>query len=185
MKPLLAALAGFALIGAVGATQVNAQGVRVNIKKGDKRIEVNTSDRSTRTNTRENFRKPVETPKKSGGHFIVVEKKVWVAGHYVTEHKDVWVPGRYEIVRERRVDRHGCVFYVSVKKYIPGHYECREVKRYVPGCYKIVQEKVWVEDDCHTCSDHHDHGHGKAKGHVDNGKGKGKGKKHNRKRGRR
>ncbi|MBZ0137981.1 MAG: hypothetical protein K8I27_16615 [Planctomycetes bacterium] len=158
MKPLFAALAGFALIGAIGATQVHAQ-------RG------HTSTRS------ENFRKPVQTPK-SGGHYITVQKKVWVPGHYITEHKDVWVPGHYDVVRERRVDACGVVFYVSVKKFHPGHYECREVRTFVPGCYKITEERVWVEDRCDPCDEHgHGGGHGKATGSAGHGQ---KGKKRNR-----
>jgi hypothetical protein len=163
MKPILAALAGFALIGAIGATQVNAQSVRVNIEKGNKRVQISTGERSTRAD----FREPVQTPKKPSGHYITVTKKVWVPGHYITEHKDVWVPARYEVVRERRVDACGNVFYVSVKKLIPGHYECREVKTYVPGHYKTVQEKVWVEDEC-GCDGASAGGHGK--GHAGKGK---------------
>lgn len=166
MKPLLAALAGFALIGAVGATQVHAQ-------------------RGHHTNTRsENFRKPVRTPKASG-HYITVEKRVWVRGHYITEHKDVWVPGHYDVVRERRVDACGNVFYVRVKKWHKGHYECREVKTFVPGHYKTVRERVWVEDSCEPCHAHGGHDHGKAKGHTGGGKKGKKGKRGNRKRGRR
>lgn len=178
MKTLFAALAGFALIGAIGATQVDAQGVRISIKKDNKSVEVNTG-RSTRSP--EAFRKPERVEKKPSGHYITVQKKVWVPGHYITEHKDVWVPGHYDIVKQRRVDHCGNVYYVSVKKYHPGHYECREVKTYVPGRYEIREERVWVEDDC-GC-DHgggsvgHGNGHdkGKGKGH-EKGRGKGHGK---------
>ncbi|MEZ5991012.1 MAG: hypothetical protein R3E76_01480 [Planctomycetota bacterium] len=182
MKPLLAALAGFALIGAVGATQVNAQGVRININKGSKSVQIDTRSRSTRT---ADFRKPERVENHSGGHFAVIKKKVWIAGHY--EHRDVrvFIPAKTITVRERRVDRHGCVFYVNVCKTIPARHEivCKEV--FVPGRYEIREERVWIADDC-GCDEGHEHGksggHGEAGGHGSAGHGSAKKKagKHNR-----
>ncbi|MCB9932460.1 MAG: hypothetical protein H6841_03470 [Planctomycetes bacterium] len=168
MKTLLAALAGFALVGAVGATQVDAQSVRVNINRHGKSVEVNTG-RSTRS---EEFRKPERVEKQPSGHYITVQKKVWIPGHYITEHKDVWVPGHYDIVKERRVDHCGNVFYVSVKKFHPGHYECREVQTFVPGRYECREERVWVEDDC-GCRDGHDGGETGHGGRQGGGHGRG------------
>lgn len=188
MKPLLAALAGFALIGAVGATQVNAQrNVRISINKGSKSVEIDTRSRSTRT---ADFRKPERVENHSGGHFAIVKKKVWIAGHY--EHRDVrvFIPAKTITVRERRVDRHGCVFYVNVCKTIPARHEivCKEV--YVPGCYEIREERVWIADA--GCDDGHGHGksggdrHAGGHGSADHGGAKKKAGKSNRgKRGRR
>jgi hypothetical protein len=137
MKTMLAALAGFALIGAIGATQVSAQ--------------------SHRGGRSDNFRKAERVEKKQvTGHYVTVEEQVWVPGQYVTEHQDVWIEGHYDIVKEARTDCHGCVFYVSVKKWHPGHYECKEVCVYKPGYYKTVCKQVWVEDNCGT-----GHGHGR------------------------
>lgn len=188
MKPLLAALAGFALIGAVGATQMNAQGVRIDIHKADKHVVIDTRS-SNRTSTRTApapLRQP-ERVEKPSGHFITVKKKVWVPGHY--EHRDVkvLVPGKHIDVRERRVDNCGHVYYVNVCKFIPAHYEtvCKEV--YVPGCYEVREERVWVEDNC-GCDDGHGNDHGKGHGNdhdagYGHGGSSGKSKKSNRGRG--
>ena len=135
MKTLLATLAGFALVGAIGASQVSAQ-----------------SHRSTR---RENFRHAEKVEKKqASGYWTTVDEHVWVEGYYKTEHQDVWVAGHYDIVKEARTDCHGCVYYVSVKKWHPGHYECQEVCVWVPGYYKCVQKQVWVETGCDNGHSH-------------------------------
>lgn len=170
MKTLLAALAGFALIGAVGATQVNAQGVRAD-----------TRSRSTRAAV-EDFRKPARVENNAGGHFQVIKKKVWIAGHYEHREVRVFVPAKHVTVRERRVDRHGCVFYVNVCKTIAAHYDivCKEV--FVPGRYEIREERVWVADN-RGCEEDHGQGHGHATGHstaAGQGQNKKKGGKHNR-----
>ncbi|MCB9893854.1 MAG: hypothetical protein H6839_05375 [Planctomycetes bacterium] len=188
MKTLFAALAGFALIGAVGATQVKAQGVHIDIHKGDKHVVIDTNRGSNRT-APQPLRQPQRNEKKPSGHFITVQKKVWVPGHYETRTERVFVPERHEDVRERRVDRRGHVYFVTVCKVYPAHYEerCRQV--FIPGCYEIRSEKVWVEDNC-GCDDGHGHDRGKDHGNdhdagYGHGGGSGKGKKHNRGRGRR
>ena len=157
MKTLFAALAGFALIGAVGATQVNAQGVRIDIRKADKHVVIDTHRSPTHTSTRtqpQPLRQPERVVKQPSGHFITVQKKVWIAGHY--EHRDVQVlvPGKHIDVRERRVDHCGNIYFVNVCKFIPAHYEtvCKEV--FVPGRFEIREERVWVEDNC-GCGDSH------------------------------
>jgi hypothetical protein len=130
MKTFLAAIAGFALIGAIGATQVSAQ----------------SGHRGS-----SNFRKAERVEKhQPSGHYVTVEERVWVPGQYVIEHRDVWVEGHYDFVKEARTDRHGCVIYVTVKKWHPGQYECKEFRVYKPGYYKTVCKQVWVE---------HGHGH--------------------------
>ncbi|MCA8914487.1 MAG: hypothetical protein KDB90_03675 [Planctomycetes bacterium] len=182
MKTLFAALAGFALIGAVGATQVNAQGVRIDIRKADKHVVIDTTHTSNRTAPKP-LRQPQRNEKKSSGHFITVQKKVWVPGHYEERTVRVLIPASHEDVRERRVDSRGHVYFVTVCRVIPAHYEdqCRQV--FVPGCYEIRTEKVWVEDNC-GCDDGHGNDHGKNHGNDhDAGYGHGgssKGKKHNR-----
>jgi hypothetical protein len=61
----------------------------------------------------------------------------------VTE--SVYVPGRNVTVRERRVDHHGCVFFVDVCKYIPPHYEQVERCVVIPGRYETCTKQVWIE----------------------------------------
>jgi hypothetical protein len=178
MNKIFAAAAGMMLIGAIGAGTVQAQSVNIRIEKNDRTVEINAGHK--------------------GGHYITVKKKVWVEGCYQTVCEDVWVPavcqvineqvyvpascriveeqvwvpGQYVTVQERRVDAHGCVFHVSVRKFVAGHYECRkrevhvaahyetrqrhvdipghfekrERKVYVAGHFKVVEERVFVAD---------------------------------------
>jgi hypothetical protein len=152
MKALLAAAAGVLMIGAVGASDLNAQGVNIRINKGNKRVEVDTRGRAPEV------RITRERPAPQAGHYITVKKKVWHPGHYDTISERVWVPeqrrdvvenvyvpGKYVTVRERRLDSHGCVIFVDVCKYVPAHYE--QVTRCVviPAHYETCQKQVWVE----------------------------------------
>lgn len=205
MKAFIAA-AGLTLAGFFGAGHLDAQGVNIRITKNDKTVQVKTGGstnvqvtKNTRITRNEGFREGAKVEKQPSGHFITVEKKVWVPGHYETRIEKVFVPGHYVTkiekvyvpakhvdVRERRVDNCGNVYYVTVCKTIPAHYiDCekkvwvagcyvdKEVQHFVPGRYEIKYEKVWVEDDCNTCdtkpAPKPGHGHGKP--HDDNGHG--------------
>lgn len=179
MKALFTACAGLLLIGAVGASDLSAQRVSVKINKGHKSVEVNTGrgDSNVRV-TRE-----APQPKHQGGHYITVKEKVWHPGHYKTVTERVWVPEEHKtviervyvpaetiVVRERRVDHCGRVYFVNVCKTIPAHYKNVEKCVVIPGHFCEVQKKVWVEG-------HHDivekrvwveggNGNGHGHGHV-------------------
>lgn len=187
MKAMIAA-AGLMLAGFFGAGHLDAQGVNVRITKNDKTVQVKTGG-STKVevvkDTRsEGFREGAKVEKKPSGHFITVEKQVWVpghyetriervfvAGHYVTKIEKVYVPAKHVDVRERRIDHCGHVYYVTVCKTIPAHYiDCekqvwvpgcyveKECQHYVPGRYETRCEQVWVEDNH---GGHVGHNHGK------------------------
>lgn len=176
MKALLTACAGMLLIGAVGASDLNAQRVSVQINKGNKQVEVNAGRGAEVRITR-------EQPKPSG-HYVTVKEKVWHPGHYKTVTERVWVPEEHKIViervyvpaetitvRERRVDHCGNVYFVNVCKTIPAHYKnvekcvvipghfCEVRKQvWVEGHYDIIEKQVWVEHD--KPGNGHGHGHG-------------------------
>ena len=180
MKPLFAAIAGFALVGAVGATQRSAQRVRIDINKGDKHVSVNTGSRGAASRDSD-FRKPSRVENKQSGHFAIVKKKVFVPGHFEDREVRVFVPGKYVTVRERRIDSCGHVFYVNVCRFVAAHYETVCKKVFVPGCYEIREERVWVADDCgcdtghgggHDKGNDHGNGHQTSPGHSGNGNGK-------------
>lgn len=145
MNRLLAACAGLALIGSVGATQLDAQ--RVTIRNGDRSVTVEKDRHERRANH----------DRRGDGYYQVIKKKVWVPGHYDTVTREVWVPGRFVTVRERRVDRYGCVSYVNVRKFVKGHYETCEERVFHPGHYKVVTERVWVPADCAPVGHGHEH----------------------------
>ncbi|MCC7507773.1 MAG: hypothetical protein IT464_00180 [Planctomycetes bacterium] len=152
MKALLTAFAGILMIGAVGASGLNAQGVSVRINKGNKSVEVNTG----RGGGRIERDQPKHQPQ--AGHYITVKKKVWHPGHYETVSERVYVPATTKTViervyvpaetytvRERRVDSCGHVFFVNVCKTIPAHYKNVEKCVVVPAHYDTCERQVWVE----------------------------------------
>lgn len=159
MNKFFASIAGIALMGAIGAGTVQAQGVHIKIQKPGKTIEIKHGQPAP---------KPAEDC--NDGHYITVKKKVWVEGHYDTVCENVWIPPTCKMVeeciwvpptckiveervyvpaktitvKERRVDHCGNVYYVNVCKVIPAHYDTIQKEVHVPGYHKKVMKEVHV-----------------------------------------
>lgn len=158
MNKFFAAIAGIALMGAIGATTAQAQGVHIKIEKPGKTIEIKHG-------------KPAPKPADDcNDHYIVVKKKVWIDAHYETVCENVWipasckmveecvwvpatckiveervyVPARHITVKERRVNHCGVVYYVNVCKVVPAHYDTIQKEVHVPGYHKKFMKEVHV-----------------------------------------
>jgi hypothetical protein len=145
MKAILTLAAGLILVGAIGASPMQAQRTGT---PGPNRGETPRAPAA-----------PTPAPAHSNApRYITITERVWVPGHYTTVSErvlvpgrfetrieKVWVPARNETTRERRVDARGRVYYSNVTRTIPGHYQEQERRVYVPAHFKVVERRVWVE----------------------------------------
>jgi len=163
MKGILPAVMGLILMGAVVGPQAEAQGVGIDIRKGNKSISIRTgdsarSDRNFRDNSRRQRDRDAVRDRDTcddqpRGRYEIRRTRVWVPGRFVDVHRKVWIPGQFKTRRVAHYDHCGNVRYHTETYYVRGHYETVCEQKWVEGHYDIREERVFVPYRDTECED--------------------------------